>query len=296
MKETILEKGARIRNVLIIVLALNWLVAGLKLVFGYLIKSQSMSADGFHSFADGSSNIIGLFGIWLATRPKDEDHPYGHNKYETFTAICIAILLFLVCFNILHDSVERFRSPVLTRVDLNSFLVMVFTMLVNIGVMTYEYNIGRKLNSDILVSDSMHTRSDIFTSFSVIFALAATKLGFPVLDPIAAIVIALFIAYAGINILRHCSRILCDTAVIDEERIAKICLSIAGVIKCHKIRTRGRPDDIYVDLHVLVRNDMHIDRAHELSYKIEDAIKKEIPGVTDVTVHMEPLKSRDQQI
>ena len=253
-----------------------------------------MVADGFHSFADGSSNVIGLFGIWLATRPKDEDHPYGHNKYETFTAICIAILLFLVCFNILHDSWGRFHSPVATQVDLNSFLVMIFTIVINIGVMNYEYNAGKRLNSDILVSDSLHTRADIFTSFSVIFALVATKLGFPVLDPIAAIVIALFIAYAGIDILRHCSRILCDTAVIDKERIARICLEVEGVIKCHKIRTRGRIDDIYVDLHVLVRNDMHMDRAHELSYHIEDAIKKEIPGVTDVIVHMEPLKSRDR--
>lgn len=296
MQKTILGKGTRIRNILTIVLALNWLVALLKLVFGYIIKSQSMIADGFHSFSDGSSNIIGLFGIWLASQPKDQDHPYGHNKYETFTAICIAILLFLVCFNILHDSWERFRVPVASRVDLNSFLVMIFTMMINIGVMNYEYNSGKRLNSDILVSDSLHTRADIFTSFSVILALVATKLGFPILDPLAAMVIALFIAYAGIDILRHCSRVLCDTAAIDEGRIAKICLAIEGVIKCHKIRTRGRSDDIYVDLHVLVRNDMHIDKAHELSYKIEDAIKKEIPGVSDVTVHMEPLKSRDQKI
>jgi len=296
MKETILEKGRNIRNILVIVLLLNWLVAVLKLIFGYLIKSQSMSADGYHSFADGSSNVVGLFGIWIASKPKDEEHPYGHSKYETFTAIVIAILLFIVCFNILHDSIGRFSNPIPANVELSSFLVMVFTMLVNIGVMKYEFRAGQRLKSDILVSDSLHTRSDILTSFSVIIALAATKLGFPILDPIAAVMIALFIAYAGINILRHCSRVLCDTAVVSEKRIEEICLSVAGVIKCHKIRTRGRIDDIYVDLHVQVRNDMHIDKAHELSYRIEDAIKQNIPGVTDVVVHMEPLKSRDEKI
>lgn len=296
MKETILEKGRHIRNILLIVLVLNWLVAVLKLVFGHLIKSQSMIADGFHSFADGSSNVIGLFGIWIAVQPKDKEHPYGHNKYETFTAIVISVLLFLVCFNILHDSVDRFRNPLSVKVELSSFLVMIFTMLVNTWVMSYEYRAGKRLNSDILVSDSLHTRSDILTSFAVIVALVATKLGFPMLDPIAAIVIAFFIAYAGIDIMRHCSRVLCDTAVISEKRIEDICLKVPEVIKCHKIRTRGRADDIYVDLHVLVRNDMHIDKAHELSYQIEDAIKREISGVTDVVVHMEPLKSRDQKI
>jgi cation diffusion facilitator family transporter len=296
MNENVLKKGRNIRNILIIVLILNWLVAVLKLIFGYFIKSQSMVADGFHSFADGSSNVIGLFGIWLASRPRDEDHPYGHNKYETFTAIVISIMLFLVCFNILHGSWGRFHDPVLTRVDMGSFLVMVFTIIVNIWVMNYEYRAGKRLNSDILVSDSLHTRSDVLTSFSVIIALVATKLGYPILDPIAAVVIAFFIAFAGVDILRHCSKVLCDTAVVCEKRIEDICLEIAGVIKCHKIRTRGREDDIYVDLHVLVKNDMHIDKAHELSYKIEDAIKRKIPGVTDVVVHMEPLKSRDQEI
>jgi len=294
--DAILEKSKRIRNILILVLALNWLVAILKLIFGSIINSQSMIADGFHSFADGGSNVVGLFGIWIASKPKDRDHPYGHNKYETFTAIVIAILLFIVCFNILHDSVQRFRNPIETRVDLSSFLVMIFTTIINIIVMVYEYGAGRRLKSDILVSDSLHTRSDILTSFSVILALGATRLGFPILDPIAAIVIAIFIAFAGIDILRHCSRILCDTAMIDEKRIKEICLGIAGVIECHQIRTRGRPDDIYVDLHVLVKNDMHIDKAHELSYLIEDTIKKEIPGVTDITVHMEPLKSRDRNL
>lgn len=289
-----MDKTIRIRNILVVILGLNLMVAVLKLVFGALIKSQSMVADGFHSLADGTSNIVGLIGIWIASQPKDHDHPYGHMKYETFTAVGIAVLLFLVSFDILHDSWQRMFSHSVPSPDFSSFAVMIFTIAVNLGVVIYEYREGKKLSSDILVSDSLHTRADLLTSFLVIFALLAAKSGYGFLDPFAAVVIALFIAWGGVGILRHCSRVLCDTAVIEDKRIEEICLKVAGVIKCHKIRTRGRIDDIHVDLHVLVRNDMHIDKAHELSYRIEDSIKKHIPGVTDVVVHMEPLKSRDR--
>ncbi|MFZ5800207.1 MAG: cation diffusion facilitator family transporter [Candidatus Omnitrophota bacterium] len=289
-----MDKTIRIRNILVVILGLNLMVAVLKFVFGALIKSQSMVADGFHSLADGSSNIIGLVGIWIAGQPKDREHPYGHMKYETFTAVGIAILLFLVSFNILQDSWQGMSSHSVPSPDFNSFAVMIFTIAVNIGVVAYEYRQGRKLSSDILVSDSMHTGADLLTSFLVIFVLLAAKLGYGFLDPIAAVIIALFIAWGGVEILRHCSRVLCDTAVIEENRIEEICLKIPGVVRCHKIRTRGRGDDIHVDLHILVKNDMHIDRAHELSYRIEDDIKRQIPGVTDVVVHMEPLQSRDR--
>jgi len=141
----------------------------------------------------------------------------------------------------------------------------------------------------------MHTSTDIFTSCSVIIALIASKLGLRFIDPIGSMVIGLFIAYAAVKILRESSRVLCDAAIVDIKNIEKIVMSIDGVIFCHKIRTRGRPDDIHIDLHVLVKNDMHMVTAHKLSYRIEDELKKQIPGVVDVIVHMEPLTSRDAQ-
>lgn len=166
---------------------------------------------------------------------------------------------------------------------------MILTTLVNFIVMYYENKKGKELKSDILVCDALHTRADIFTSFSVMLALFAIKLGFPILDPIISIMIAIFIAYAGYRIIRESSVILCDTAaILDVKQIVDIVLSIKEVKNCHKIRTRGRPDDIYVDLHVQVAPDMHIDAAHKISYAIENAIKKSIPEVTDVVVHMEP--------
>ena len=283
------EHYNRIRFTLILVLVLNWAVACAKILYGLLSHCTSMTADGFHSLSDGASNIIGLVGIRLASQPKDIDHPYGHKKYETFFSLGIAMLLFIISISLIHQALERFRNPVTPQVDIKSFTIMAITTLINILVMNYEYGQGKRLKSDILTSDAMHTKADIFTSLSVIIALIVIKLGYPVFDPIATIFISLFIAYSGFNIVRHSSAILCDTAaILDDKRIVDIVLGVKGVKTCHKIRTRGRPDDIYIDLHVQVNPDMHVDNAHKISYAIEEAIKKDIPEVTDVVVHVEP--------
>ena len=283
------EHYQRIRMILIIVLVLNWGVALAKIIYGFLTRCASITADGFHSLSDGASNLIGLAGIHFACQPIDQDHPYGHRKYETFFSLGIAFLLFLVAIGLIHSSIERLRNPITPFVDIKSFLIMAVTMIINFLVMRYEEKNGRSLKSDILLSDALHTRSDIFISLSVIIALAVIKLGFPILDPIATIIIAFFIAYSGYEIIKHSSRILCDTAVIEDSRkITDIVLGIKGVQACHKIRTRGRPDDIHVDLHVQVKRDMHMDQAHKISFAIEDALKNNIPEITDVVVHMEP--------
>ena len=284
-----MERAKQIRQVLIFVLILNWLVAIAKVIVGYWTDTSSMLADGFHSFSDGASNIIGLVAIGFAARPKDEDHLYGHKKYETFASLGIAMLLILVCYNILSSSIERFFNLVVPDVNNYSFAIMFMTIAINLGVATYEYKKGKRTNSDILVSDSMHTGADILTSFSVLVALFAVRLGYPIVDPIGSLIIALFIAYAAFRILRESCRVLCDQAVLDSRQIKKVVKKIEGVIDSHKIRSRGRRDDVYIDLHVLLKKDMHIDQAHKISYKIEDEIRRSFPGVSDVLVHLEPL-------
>ena len=278
-----------IRRILVLILILNWAVAFAKILYGMFSRCQSMTADGFHSLSDGASNIIGLIGIHFACQPKDSDHPYGHRKYETFFSLGIAALLFLVCFNFIKEGIRRLHNPVTPSVDAASFIVMFITLGINFWVMNYEYKKGKLLKSDILTSDSMHTKADIFTSISVIIGLVVIKLGYPILDPIVTLLITLFIAHAGFEIVKQSSAVLCDTAAIsDIKKIQDIVLKIKGVKNCHKIRTRGRPDDIQVDLHAQVSPDMHVDNAHKISYAIEEAIKKGIPEVTDVVVHIEP--------
>lgn len=282
------ERYQKIRRILIYILILNWGVAAAKLFYGWVIRSASMTADGFHSFSDGASNIIGLFGIWVASRPVDQSHPYGHKKYETLTSVAISALLFLVCLNVVREGVIRFLHPVIPKVDVKSFLVMGVTLAINIAVMIYERKRGRALRSDILISDALHTRADILTSTSVIITLIGIKMGYPILDPIASLIIAVFIGYAAVKILRESSRVLSDGVAIREEEIEKVVLNIKGVKEVHQVRSRGRPDDIHVDLHVLVDPEMHVHRAHHLSYAIENKIKRDFRGVTDVVVHMEP--------
>jgi len=279
----------QIRKILIIILALNWAVALAKIIYGLSSRCFSMTADGFHSLSDGTSNLIGIAGIHFACQPVDKDHPYGHKKYETLFSLGIAAMLFLVSFNLLKAGLQRLHQPVLFETDPGSFAVMLITLAVNIYVMRYEYNRGKALTSDILISDSLHTRADIFTSFSVIISLIVTKLGFPLVDPIVTILIALFIGYAAFEIIKQSSDVLCDTAVfLDDQKVKDVVLRIKGVRACHKIRSRGRVDDIHLDLHVQVSRSMHMEDAHQISYQIEEIIKSTIPGVTDVIVHMEP--------
>ncbi len=289
MENSTRQHYSRVRHVLLLTLALNWLVALAKIIYGALSHCTSIVADGLHSLSDGLSNIIGLIGVRLASQPKDTDHPYGHKKYETFFSLGIAMLLFILALGLGHSAAERIKNPVMPKIDARSFIIMLLTMAINTWVMYYEHKKGKALKSDILISDAMHTKADIFTSLSVIIALIIIKLGAPILDPVVTIIIAVFIAHTGLKIAKETSSILCDTAAIsDIKKIEEVVLGVKGVKACHKIRTRGRPDDICVDLHVQVSGNMHIDNAHKISYAIEEAIKKGIPEITDVVVHMEP--------
>ncbi|HBG79082.1 MAG TPA: cation transporter [Phycisphaerales bacterium] len=282
----------QIQKVLLIVLALNWLVAAAKMIYGLISHSASMTADGFHSLADGTSNVIGLIGIYYCSQPKDEDHPYGHKKYETLFALGIAAMLLFVAFNLGKQGIFRFHHPVTPQVDMVSFAVMLITIAVNFTVMIYEYRSGKRLGSDILVVDSMHTKSDIFTSISVLAALIGVKLGYPIVDPIVAILISLFIFRSAFLIIKEESGILCDAcAIADTKKIEDIVLAIPSVGRCHKIRTRGRMDDIHLDLHVQIDGNITLNQSHQLSHKIQAEIIKALPQITDVLVHLEPNRN-----
>ncbi|MBF0215881.1 MAG: cation transporter [Candidatus Omnitrophica bacterium] len=282
------QRYGSIRNVLIIVLALNWGVSIMKVIFGVASGSGAIMADGFHSFSDGISNIVGLVGIWVASHPVDKDHPYGHKKYETFTSIVIAITLFVVASQLLREASGRIIHPVAPHITISSFIVMILTLGVNVWVVIYELAQARRLNSDVLAADALHTRSDILVSLSVIVSLVAVRAGFTFVDALVTIVIALFIGYSAFMILRESSAILCDREAIISDKINELVLRIEGVKDCHRIRTRGRSDDIYIDMHVLVSKDMNIQAAHDLSETVEKEIKEKLKGVTDVTIHIEP--------
>ena len=286
-----MDKFREIRRILIVILFFNWLVALSKLIYGLVTKSAAMTADGVHSFADGASNVIGLVGIWAASKPVDEDHPYGHKKYETIATLGISVMLFLASFDIIKDSVLRLFHPVVPDVNIFSFGLIAIGFLINVVVMKYEYKKGVEFSSDMLICDSMHTKSDIFVSSAVIVTLISTKLGLPIIDTLVALIIGVLIAKAGFDILKKSSDVLCDGQAVEKAMIARVVSEISEVKAIHKIRTRGRQDDVHVDLHVTVNTSMHVDAAHELSHRISDTLKEKIPGITDVIVHIEPMQS-----
>ncbi len=282
-----------IRRVLWITMGLNFLATAAKLVVGYLTGSLSLVADGFDSAFDAASNVVGLVGIYLAARPADESHPYGHRKAETLTALGVSALLFLTTWELAKSAVERLRDPALIRAEVTpwSFAALVFSILVHVTVVWYEMREGRRLHSDFLVADAQHTRADIFVSLSVIGGLVAVRLGAPIADPILALVVALFIAKIGIDIVRETSPTLMDGAILPPAQVERIALEVPGVRSCHQVRSRGHDRAVYADLHLQVDPGMSVEQAHAIAHEVQTRLRTYRPSLEDVTIHLEPAGS-----
>ncbi len=282
------DYSVEVRKVLVFTLVLNSVVAVAKVFYGYYTNSIAMTSDGFHSFFDGFSNVVGLVGIWLASHPPDERHPYGHKKFETLFTIIIGIMIFSTCFQILRKVYFSFTDDHKTIVTNTSFIIMFLTMGVNIFVMLYESRKGRQLGSSFLVADAMHTKSDIFASIAVIVSLILTRAGYPYADTIVGIIITFFIARIGYKILKEASDVLVDSVCMDTSSIECVVNTVDGVKGCHEIRTRGPVNAVYVDLHVLVDKNMSAENAHGVAERVEKRLKKEFPSIIDIIIHIEP--------
>ena len=278
----------RVRQVLWIILFANLGVAVLKIAIGTIINSSSMTADGFHSLTDGSSNVVGLIGIRLASKPVDEDHPYGHTKFETLTGLFIAGMLFFISGKIILGAISRLMNPVIPNITMESLIVLIATLCINIFVCAYEYNSGKKLGSQILISDSMHTKSDIYVSIGVLVTLVCIKMGLPsIIDPIASIIVAGFIIHAAYEIFKDNSGVLVDKAVVDTDKIKDITLSFDQVKDTHNIRSRGSDNDLHIDMHIMTDPYMSIEESHELIHNIEEKLREAISENVQVIAHFE---------
>lgn len=279
----------KVKQVLLIILFANLGVALLKIIIGNSIKSASMTADGFHSISDGTSNIVGLIGIALASKPIDKEHPYGHNKFEVISGLFIGGMLLFLGFKIIIDAVTRFKNPVTPTITMISLMVLIVTLLINVLVCTYEYRIGKKLNSYILVSDSLHTKSDIFVSIGVLMTLVGVKLGLPaIIDPIASLVVAGFILHASYEVFKSTIDVLVDTAIIDEDDIREVLKEFKTIKSVHKIRSRGSESNVHIDMHIMVDPNLTVEDSHVLNHDIEDLIQEKINKSAQVIVHTEP--------
>ncbi len=285
----------KVKYVLWIILFANLGVAMLKIVIGTIIKSASMTADGFHSLTDGSSNIVGLIGIQFASKPVDEDHPYGHRKFETLAGLFIAGMLFFIGGKIIFDAIGRFIIPVTPSITMESLIILLATLFINIFVSTYEYKKGKQLRSQILLSDSLHTRSDIYVSIGVLITLICIKLGVPpMIDPIASLLVACFVLHAAYEIFKDNSNVLVDKAAVNTEKIKNIALSFEQVKDTQNIRSRGSENDLYIDMHLMIEPDMSVEESHKLIHNIEEKIRTEISENVQVMAHMEPFEVKSK--
>ena len=283
-----MDRYAAITRVLARVLLLNLVVAVAKILLGLVTGAVSVLTDGFHSLTDALSNVVALVGVRIARQPPDVEHPYGHRKFETMASVGILLLLLVVLVQVLWAAFRRFRNPSVPDVDVLSFLVMGSTLLINVAVVTYERRAGRRLASEVLIADAHHTLSDMFTSMTVIVALAGVRLGLPILDPLAALVVAGFIGYACWGIFQDTSRILSDRIVIATDEIHEVVCDVPEVLGCHQIRSRGSADHVFLDLHVWMDPGMRLDKAHNLSHVVKDRIMARFPQVKDAIIHIEP--------
>ncbi|HBF0844573.1 TPA: cation transporter [Clostridioides difficile] len=287
-----MDNYKKVKQVLWIILFANFAVALLKIIIGNQIKSYSMTADGFHSLSDGASNIVGLIGIFFASKPKDKNHPYGHKKFEIITSLFISGMLFVIAIKIILSAVLRIANPVVPAITIESLIALIITLFINIFVCIYEYRVGTKLNSYVLISDSLHTRSDIFVSLGVLVTLVGVKLGFPVIiESIVPIIISAFIIYSAYGIFRPSIGILVDRVAVDEDYIKEIVFEFNEVRDVHNIRSRGSKSSIYIDMHVMVDPFISVEQSHDLTHKIEKQIQEEINENAQVIVHIEPFYS-----
>lgn len=271
------------------VFVLNLAVAAAKFFYGLASGSASMQADGIHSVFDSFGNIVGLVGIVLAGRPADRGHPYGHSKFETYGSVVIGVLLLLAAFEVGSSAVGKLLSQDYTAVVTPaSFVVMLATLAVNIAVTSYERIQGKKLHSEILSADAAHTLSDVFVSLGVIVGLVLVKMGFPMADPVMALVVTVAILFSAFGVFRAAHETLSDHARIPQEEIASAALSVEGVLDAHRIRTRGTEGEVYCDLHIHVDPDMSVKRAHEVGNRVEERVMGLFPAVREVLVHIEP--------
>lgn len=283
-------RDRRVRRVLVVTLVLNLAVAFAKIAVGSLAGVLSVRADGFHSLTDGLNNVVALVGILFAARPPDAGHPYGHRRFELFASLLIGLSLLAMSLDVATDAWRRF-SGAGTSPETGPlvFATLVVTLIVNLFVARYEAAVARATGSVLLESDAAHTFSDVLVTATVLVATVLVKSGLVVVDVFAALGVAVFIAVAGVRVLRTTLSSLADAASLDVARVTAIARGVPGVLGAHQVRSRGARGHVFLDLHIELDGSRTLDEAHAITHATMRALKAELDDVVDVTIHTEPL-------
>jgi cation diffusion facilitator family transporter len=279
----------QVERVFLITLVLNLLVAVGKIFVGIGSGALSITADGFHSLTDGSSNVLALIANRIAHRPADEDHPYGHQRFETLGALAIGTLLLLTAWEVVRGALERLQTGEGFEVSPLLFVVLISTLVINLFVSRYQIREGKRLNSELLLADAANTSSDVFVTLSVIVSMALVALfGWVWVDTVAALVVVVMIARAGFKILRQTGSVLVDTAPYTPERLTEIVLSIPSVGQVVRARSRGTPDAAQIDIDLRVPPETTAEQTAVLTDVIRQRLEQELKGIAEIEVHFIP--------
>ncbi len=288
----ITDNQRQVRRVLIITLVLNLLVAAAKIAIGGLIGALSITADGFHSLADGASNIVALVGSAVASRPPDEQHPYGHERFETIAAMGIGLLLFFTAWETLGGVVERLQGGEPPQLSAPALVVMIVTLLINIGVNRYQMRESDRLNSQVLAADAANTGADIFVTLSVLTGMLLMLLfDFYWIDIVAALGVTVLIARAAWQIVRRTGSILVDTAPFAPETIRQAAEEVVHGNRIEQIRSRGSKQAAYIDMAVITEPQTTAEETALTARMLQNHLRDSFPGVQEVRVDFTPAEA-----
>jgi cation diffusion facilitator family transporter len=282
-------RTAAIQRTLAIILVLNAVVVAVKVVVGVRSGSLTVIGAAIESFLDALNNVIAMVIVAFAARGPDEDHPYGHDKFETMGAIAIVGFLSISCFELMRGAVVRLMDPApFVSPSRTELLLLAGTAIINLVVVAYERQRGRELQSPLLMADAAHTAGDLAVTALAVASLAAARVGVLWADPVLAIVVALIIARSGWLILRVTVPVLVDERGAGSDTIRTAACAVPGVREARAIRSRTNSSGmVFADVTIAVDGALEVTRAHAIADAVERSVCAAL-GAADVTVHVEP--------
>ena len=282
------ERSSGVRRVLGGILVANIVVVIVKFSVGVHTNSLAVFGDALQSSVDSANNLFAIFVVRVAAKAPDEDHPYGHAKFETLGALLIALLLALSIFELVQGAIGRLLTGFpMVRVSTPALALLAFTLVVNIWVVWFETRAGRRHQSDLLLADALHTRTDVFITLGVLAGLALARAGLAWADPALALVVAVLVGRAGYQILRRSIPTLVDERVFDQATIQREAEGVSGVVSAYAIRSRQAGDRRFAELTIAVDGGSNVTSAHRIADQVEDRLRDTLQ-LDEVTVHVEP--------
>jgi cation diffusion facilitator family transporter len=287
-----MDKGREKKKVAFYSVLVGLFLTGIKLVVGLMTGSLGILSEALHSLLDLGAALLTFFSVRFSVRPPDDSHPYGHGKIENLSALAQALLLLATCAWIVVEAVKRLAGKEVTvEASVWAFLVMGVSLALDILISRVLHRAAKKYSSQALEADALHYGSDILSSGVVIVGLIGVRLGFPALDPIAALGVALLVTIASVRLSKRAIEELLDRAPKGlSEKIRARLESMDHMGTIERIRLRRSGASTFIDLVVSAGRSMSLERTHSLADTIERAVREIVPE-SDVLVHFHPTSS-----